>query len=42
MLQKEALGVEADTARSSGVQLKPHINELQQKIMECNNGVTST
>ena len=40
MLQKKALGIKADTAKSSSVQLEPCISKLQQEITECNNMVS--
>ncbi|EDR03918.1 uncharacterized protein LACBIDRAFT_306583 [Laccaria bicolor S238N-H82] len=40
MLQKKDLAVEADTVKTSGVQLEPRLTELQQKITECDNMVS--
>ena len=39
MLQKKAPGVEADTTKSSGIQLEPRISEVQRKITERDNTV---
>ena len=37
MLQKKAPSVEADTAKSSGIQLEPRISKVQRKITERDN-----